>query len=41
MREGLARMTYLAEAGTIGLVTGHTGVGKSSLIRLFWEQDFT
>jgi general secretion pathway protein A len=35
MREGLARMTYLAEAGTIGLVTGHTGVGKSSLIRLF------
>jgi len=33
--EGLARLKYLAEAGSIGLVTGQTGVGKSSLLRLF------
>jgi general secretion pathway protein A len=35
LSEGLARLKYLAESGTIGLVTGHTGVGKSSLIKLF------
>jgi general secretion pathway protein A len=35
LTEGLARLKYLAEAGSIGLVTGQTGVGKSSLIRLF------
>jgi len=33
--EGLARLEYLAKQGTIGLVTGQTGVGKSSLIRVF------
>lgn len=33
--EGLARLRYLAEAGTIGLLSGPTGVGKSSLLRLF------
>lgn len=35
LAEGLARLKYLAETGTIGLVTGQTGVGKSSLVRLF------
>ncbi len=35
LAEGLARLQYLAEAGSIGLVTGQTGVGKSSLVRLF------
>jgi general secretion pathway protein A len=33
--QGLARLEYLARAGLIGLVTGLTGVGKSSLVRLF------
>ena len=33
--EGLARLKYLAEAGTLGLVSGQSGVGKSSLLRLF------
>ena len=35
LQEGLARLQYLVEGGSIGLVTGATGVGKSSLIRLF------
>ncbi len=35
LAEGLARLKYLAESGSIGLVSGPTGVGKSSLIRLF------
>lgn len=33
--QGLARLEYLARAGSIGLVTGVTGVGKSSLVKLF------
>lgn len=33
--QGLARLAYLVDSGTIALVTGHTGVGKSSLIKLF------
>jgi general secretion pathway protein A len=33
--QGLARLEYLAVAGTIGLLTGPTGVGKTSLIKLF------
>jgi len=35
MSQGLARLKYLAEAGSIALVTGQTGVGKSSLLKLF------
>jgi general secretion pathway protein A len=35
LSEGLARLRYLAEQGSIGLVSGPTGVGKSSLLRLF------
>ena len=33
--QGLARLKYLAEGGDIALITGQTGVGKSSLIKLF------
>ena len=33
--QGLARLKYFAEAGSIALLTGQTGVGKSSLLRLF------
>lgn len=33
--QGMARLAYLAHAGGIAVVTGHTGVGKSSLIKLF------
>jgi len=33
--EGLSRLKYLAERGNIGLLTGQTGVGKSSLLGLF------
>lgn len=33
--QGLARLHYLSSHGTIALITGQTGVGKSALIRLF------
>jgi len=36
--QGLARLNYLLQHGAIGLVIGATGVGKSSLIKLFLSQ---
>lgn len=33
--QGLARLQYLVQAGTMGLLIGATGVGKSSLLKLF------
>jgi len=33
--QGLARLKYLAHSGSIALLTGQTGVGKSSLLKLF------
>jgi len=35
LRQGLMRLKYLSGYGSIALLTGHTGVGKSSLIKLF------
>ena len=35
LTQGLARLEYFAKEGRIALITGTTGVGKSSLIRLF------
>jgi general secretion pathway protein A len=35
MEEGLARLDYLVAQGTLGLVTGSTGVGKSALLKRF------
>ena len=32
MQQGLARLRYLAEQATVGLVTGASGVGKSALL---------
>jgi len=37
MKEGLARLGYFTQAGSLALITGHTGVGKSSLLRLFLQ----
>ena len=34
MTQGLARLEYLATAGSIALVAGQTGVGKSSLLKI-------
>jgi len=33
--QGLARLEYLAHDGSIALITGQIGVGKSSLVKLF------
>lgn len=38
MREGLARLRYLAEHGTVGLLTGASGVGKSALLKRFLHE---
>jgi len=35
--QGLARLQYLLTDGTIALLTGQTGAGKSSLIKLFLQ----
>jgi general secretion pathway protein A len=35
MDEGLARLEYLVAQGTLGLVTGPSGVGKSALLKRF------
>ena len=35
VRDGLARLDYFAQAGTAALLTGPTGAGKSSLVKLF------
>ncbi len=35
MKDGVARLTYLAESAELGLVTGQTGVGKSALLKYF------
>lgn len=37
IRQGLTRLNYLLECGTIALLTGDTGVGKSCLLKLFLE----
>lgn len=38
MKEALAGLEYLAMAGDIALIVGQTGVGKSTLIKLFLDQ---
>ena len=35
MQEGLARLNYLADSATLGLVTGPSGCGKSALLKTF------
>ncbi len=35
--QALARLRYFAEDGTVALLTGETGVGKSSTVKLFLE----
>jgi general secretion pathway protein A len=38
MRQGLARLRYLAEQATVGLITGASGVGKSALLKRFLHE---
>jgi len=38
MQQGLARLRYLAEQATVGLVTGSSGVGKSALLKRFLHE---
>lgn len=38
MTEGLARLQYLAEHGTLGLVLGASGLGKSALVKRFLHE---
>lgn len=35
IKQGLARLTFMAQQGTFALIYGEEGVGKSSLLRLF------
>ena len=37
MESAVAKLSYLVQDGSIGIITGQTGVGKSSLLRLFLE----
>lgn len=37
MQEGLARLEYFTRCGSLALITGHTGAGKTSLLRLFLQ----
>lgn len=38
MQQGLARLRYLCQHGTLGLVTGASGVGKSALLKRFLHE---
>lgn len=38
MKEGLARLEFLATMGELGMITGPTGVGKSALVKRFLSQ---
>lgn len=38
MKQGLARLNYLVESATLGLITGPTGSGKSSLLKRFLHE---
>ncbi len=38
MQDGLARLNYLAESATLGLVTGPSGCGKSALLKRFLHE---
>ena len=38
MQQGLARLRYVAEHATMGLVTGASGVGKSALLKRFMHE---
>jgi general secretion pathway protein A len=38
LTQGLARLRYLTAAGTLGLVTGGSGVGKSALLKRLWHE---
>lgn len=38
MKEALARLTYLVDHATLGLITGPSGAGKSALLKCFLSQ---